>query len=201
MTPRGFRSAPPTCAIPTARAPAARIVDPRDRRRIFSWLLERTEDALGNVITFEYVAEDLANVAASPCEQHRLEGTAPIANTYLKTISYGNEGAGDDVAIRIPDRVRLWRSRLRRTDAESAAGHLAGAARRVLDVSRRVRDPNLPPLPARPDVPRFPRAGRCSAARSIDRADVRRRRGARSSDRGHRARLRRRRRNRSRCLR
>ena len=63
---------------------------------IFSWLLERREDALGNVITFEYVAEDLANVSASPFEQHRLAGTASIANTYLKTISYGNQAPGDD---------------------------------------------------------------------------------------------------------
>jgi RHS repeat-associated protein len=68
---------------------AARIADPVDPTRVFSWLLERTEDSLGNVVLFDHVAEDLANVAPGAAEQHRLDGLAPIANTYLSAIRYG----------------------------------------------------------------------------------------------------------------
>lgn len=78
------------------RSSNARIADPDDPRRVFSWLLERTEDAFGNVTVFEYVAEDLANVVRGPAEQHRLDGTAKIANRYLKRIRYGNTVPGDD---------------------------------------------------------------------------------------------------------
>jgi hypothetical protein len=78
------------------RSPAARLADPRDARRVFSWLLERSEDALGNVIVYDYVAEDLVGVAASPSELHRLGGEAPIANRYLKRVRYGNTSPGDE---------------------------------------------------------------------------------------------------------
>src|SRR5882724_7981490 len=40
----------------------ARIADPFNSQRVFSWLLERSEDPLGNVIAFDYVEEDLAGV-------------------------------------------------------------------------------------------------------------------------------------------
>ncbi len=74
----------------------SRIADPADPRRVFAWLLERSEDSLGNVIVYEYAAENLANVAPAPAELHRLDGKAPITNRYLKRIRYGNTSPGDD---------------------------------------------------------------------------------------------------------
>jgi RHS repeat-associated protein len=73
----------------------ARIADPSDPGRVFSWLLERSEDALGNVIVYDYVREDLAGVGATPAELHRIDGRAAFANTYLSAIRYGNLPATD----------------------------------------------------------------------------------------------------------
>ncbi len=46
------------------RSPGARMAAPGDARRIFTWLLEETRDDKGNVIQYEYKAEDLVNVPA-----------------------------------------------------------------------------------------------------------------------------------------
>lgn len=80
------------------RSPEARIADPADpdRRRVFAWLLERSEDSLGNVIVYTYVGEDLSNVAAASAERHRLNGDAPVTNRYPKRIRYGNTVPGDE---------------------------------------------------------------------------------------------------------
>jgi RHS repeat-associated protein len=78
------------------RSAAARIADPADPRRVFSWLLERSEDALGNVIAYVYRPEDLTGVAATPAERHRLAGVTPVANAYLQRIRYGNAVPGDE---------------------------------------------------------------------------------------------------------
>jgi hypothetical protein len=74
---------------------ASRIADPKNQRRIFSWLLSRTEDGRGNVIVYEYKPEDLASVAPTLPERYRLRGAAPIANRYLKRVRYGNTTPGD----------------------------------------------------------------------------------------------------------
>ena len=50
----------------------ARIVDPDDPTRIFSWLLEETFDDKGNVILYEYKKEDHDNIdPAQPQEGKR----------------------------------------------------------------------------------------------------------------------------------
>src|SRR5215471_1247212 len=72
----------------------ARIADPRDGRRVFSWLLERSEDALGNVIAYHYVKEDLGNVPESAAEAHRRNDT--VAGSYLSHVDYGNRVPGDE---------------------------------------------------------------------------------------------------------
>lgn len=77
------------------RSPAARVADPADPRRVFSWLLERSEDARGNLIAYSYRAEDVVNVLPSPAERLRLSGDAPVANRYLQRVRYGNTAAGD----------------------------------------------------------------------------------------------------------
>lgn len=69
------------------RSASARISDPSNPNRIFSWLLEETRDGKGNIVSYEYKAEDQENIDRSI----GLERTRPIANTYLKRIYYGNE--------------------------------------------------------------------------------------------------------------
>ena len=75
------------------RSSKSRISDPNNsKRKIFSWLLDETSDAKGNIIRYEYKAEDLVNVSTSlPQEKSRLDKTNPIANQYLKRILYGNQ--------------------------------------------------------------------------------------------------------------
>jgi RHS repeat-associated protein len=73
------------------RSEGARIVHPSLPRLVFSWLLEETRDDRGNVILYEYKAEDLVNVPRAACsEANRHQGLAPIVNRYIKRIRYGN---------------------------------------------------------------------------------------------------------------
>lgn len=76
------------------RSEGARIFDPKSPRRVFTWLLEETRDDKGNVLAYEYKAEDLVNVSHRACwEGNRIKGNAPIVNRYLKRIRYGNTTA------------------------------------------------------------------------------------------------------------
>lgn len=70
----------------------ARIGHPQlsPERRIFRWLLERSHDAFGNVVLYEYKAEDRARLPPRACEGHRTEGAQRFANAYLKRIRWGN---------------------------------------------------------------------------------------------------------------
>ncbi|MCF8449456.1 MAG: FG-GAP-like repeat-containing protein [Taibaiella sp.] len=70
--------------------PEARLSDPADSRRIFRWLPQVSYDNKGNVTVYGYVAENLINVKESPHEHNRLNGYAPLANTYLKRVQYCN---------------------------------------------------------------------------------------------------------------
>ncbi len=72
------------------RTTAARIADPDDPARIFRWLPEWAFDDRGNCVQFTYKNEDLTNVPTSVEERNRLNVLVPIANKYLKYISYGN---------------------------------------------------------------------------------------------------------------
>ncbi|MEO7594156.1 MAG: SpvB/TcaC N-terminal domain-containing protein, partial [Byssovorax sp.] len=73
------------------RSEGARIFDAMSPRRVFTWLLEEMRDDKGNIIAYEYKAEDLVNVPRSACwEGNRHNGNAPIVNRYLKRIRYGN---------------------------------------------------------------------------------------------------------------
>ncbi|MEO1448297.1 MAG: SpvB/TcaC N-terminal domain-containing protein, partial [Bacteroidota bacterium] len=70
--------------------PTARIADPEDESKIFSWLPEFTYNAHGHLIRYAYKQEDLAGIPQSLHEQHRQEGLQTPSNTYLKAIYYGN---------------------------------------------------------------------------------------------------------------
>lgn len=72
------------------QSPSARLADPSDDTRIFQWLLEYSHDDKGNFTEYGYKSENLDNVAPALHEKNRLIGLAPVANTYLKRIRYGN---------------------------------------------------------------------------------------------------------------
>ena len=63
-----------------------RIADPKDASKIFKWLLEQSYDEKGNVIAYEYAAENRDSVPQVPHEWNRSAG----AQRYLKAVHYGN---------------------------------------------------------------------------------------------------------------
>lgn len=70
---------------------AGRVADPEDPRRVFSWLLERTEDDRGHITVYEYKAEDAAVPEADEvAERNR----AVSVGRYLKRVRYGNAEPG-----------------------------------------------------------------------------------------------------------
>ncbi len=70
---------------------SARIADPADARRVYKWLPELSFDDRGNCLEFEYVQENLLNVANTLSEQNRFDKLSLFANAYLKRIKYGNK--------------------------------------------------------------------------------------------------------------
>lgn len=72
------------------RSPQARVADPGNATHIFKWLPELSYDDRGNSMEYEYVQDDLINVAKQLHEQHRLNKNTLSTNTYLKRVKYGN---------------------------------------------------------------------------------------------------------------
>ncbi|MFI9836279.1 SpvB/TcaC N-terminal domain-containing protein [Nonomuraea sp. NPDC051941] len=98
------------------RSDAARIADPGDRRRVFSWLLEETRDDRGNAARYEYRSEDPAAIdetlasEASRFEWHA-DGSCTFlatAQRYLKRIQYGNAVPVLDREAPLPDADAAW---------------------------------------------------------------------------------------------
>lgn len=72
------------------RSAEARIADPGNASKIFSWLLEETRDAYGHLTRYTYKKELLEGANESlPSESHRRDGRAQCTNTYLKSVRYG----------------------------------------------------------------------------------------------------------------
>ena len=69
--------------------PLARIYDPEDEKKIFSWLIEKSWDAKGNLIEFEYKKED-STITNNVYETNRLSSQKCFTNLYLKQVKYGN---------------------------------------------------------------------------------------------------------------
>jgi hypothetical protein len=66
------------------------IADSEDTSRIFSWLICESYDDKGNVITYEYKAEDSANVDLLQAQERNRTHLTRSANRYIKGIRYGN---------------------------------------------------------------------------------------------------------------
>ncbi|QHI38698.1 Mono(ADP-ribosyl)transferase SpvB [Kordia antarctica] len=69
--------------------PESRITNPKNPKRIFSWLLCKTFDNKGNITLYEYKQEDNDNVTNTLSEVQRKNNTQP--QKYLKRILYGNK--------------------------------------------------------------------------------------------------------------
>ena len=68
----------------------SRIADPLDATRIFGWLICTSYDGKGNVISYQYKAEDSQNVDVSQVQERNRNDVGRSANRYLKGILYGN---------------------------------------------------------------------------------------------------------------
>ena len=99
----GARSRATTSRRFTERATDARIADPADPTRVFTWLICESYDDKGNAIFYKYKQEDDANVdRTAPSERNRLIAQQ-FAQRYLKAIRYGNRTPrkpGEDLAQR-----------------------------------------------------------------------------------------------------
>ncbi|MFI5776076.1 SpvB/TcaC N-terminal domain-containing protein [Nocardia sp. NPDC051570] len=67
----------------------SRVADPHDPTRIFQWLLSSSYDDRGNMIRYDYVAEDDTGVEPAVHERNRTTGDRG-AGRYLARIRYGN---------------------------------------------------------------------------------------------------------------
>jgi len=70
-----------------------RISNPDDETKVFSWLIEKSWDAKGNLMQFEYKKEDTANIDTGSIEifeKNRLSSLKCFNNLYLKQVRYGN---------------------------------------------------------------------------------------------------------------
>ena len=133
------------------RSRDARIADPEDPRRVFSWRIEETRDDRGNLVRYTYKAEDAAGVdpgAASEAARFCDGAFHATAQRYLKRIEYGNRKPGDpsdwlfevvfdygehDEAAPTPREARPWPAR---RDAFST--YRAGFEVRTYRLCRRV---------------------------------------------------------------
>ena len=114
-----------------------RVFDPADRSRVFRWLVSRTYDARGNVLVYEYEAEDTVGVPDAVHERKPQRGGQPLPS---RSVSYGHATPyfpGNGGAIpgdwRFRGRARLWRARPRGTSGRQGRG-LARAPGPVLGV-------------------------------------------------------------------
>jgi RHS repeat-associated protein len=68
----------------------SRIADPADPARVFTWLICESYDDKGNIIVYEYKAENSDGVdVTQACERNRTD-TTRSANRYIKHVFYGN---------------------------------------------------------------------------------------------------------------
>jgi len=72
------------------RTANSRIADPGDSTRVFSWLICESYDDKGNIILYEYKAEDSQGVDLSRVHERNRTDQTRSANRYLKRIKYGN---------------------------------------------------------------------------------------------------------------
>ncbi len=68
----------------------SRIADPSDPSRVFSWLISRTHDDKGNVMVYDYVADDSQGIAVTQANERNRDQGARGTNRYPQRVRYGN---------------------------------------------------------------------------------------------------------------
>ena len=162
----GARSPGTTSPRSTARPTRARIADPADPTRVFSWLICESYDDKGNADRLRVQAggRRTASICRQAHERNRTDRRPAAANRYLKRIRYGNRTpllttpertdliATARIRLDVRGRLRLRRAR-RRTSRQPTTivddDRDSGLPPRpVLVLPRRLRGAHLPPLPA-----------------------------------------------------
>ena len=72
------------------KTPESRIADPAAPGNVFTWLISESRDDKGNAISYEYVAEDSANIDLLQDHERNRTEAGRAANRYLKRVKYGN---------------------------------------------------------------------------------------------------------------
>src|ERR1017187_8932117 len=72
------------------KTPESRIVDPADPSRVFSWLICQSYDDKGDVMAYEYKAEDSTGVDLTQINERNRTGVTRSANRYFKRCFYGS---------------------------------------------------------------------------------------------------------------
>jgi hypothetical protein len=72
------------------QTPASRITDPDEASHVYSWLIDQTQDDVGNVMIYEYETENSANVDLSQSTERNRTPERRAVNQYVKRIKYGN---------------------------------------------------------------------------------------------------------------
>jgi RHS repeat-associated protein len=81
----------------------ARIADPDDPNRVFSWLINETHDDKGNAVFYRYKAEDDADVERTASWDRNRLISGKFAQRYLKNVRYANRAprqVGEDLSLR-----------------------------------------------------------------------------------------------------
>jgi RHS repeat-associated protein len=68
----------------------SRIVDPRDERRVFSFLICLTFDDKGNAVQYEYAIDDFAGINRAAAHEANRSDLDRRTQRYLKYVRYGN---------------------------------------------------------------------------------------------------------------
>src|SRR5271165_518130 len=72
------------------KSAASRVADPADASRVFTWLICESYDDKGNVVSYEYKAEDSEGVDLTQVHERNRSDATRSANRYLKSVSYGD---------------------------------------------------------------------------------------------------------------
>lgn len=85
-----------------------RIANHAHPKQIFTWLIEKSWDAKGNLIEFEYKQEDATQVPRTVYESQRLQTSECFTNQYLKQVKYGNLEMYTPIYPAIPEYTHDW---------------------------------------------------------------------------------------------
>ena len=72
------------------QTPESRVADPDRPSHVFTWLISASQDDRGNVVVYDYAAEDSSGVDTSRANERNRTASGRSANRYPKRVRYGN---------------------------------------------------------------------------------------------------------------